>query len=217
MSIKLTNLFKHSKEDSSASSDDAAAEGRAASEQEDGEIDDRPDTLSVHPMVTLTKIDPKDIPEVSNKYLMRGADRKAASPDKAGEGDDDRDDDRRGRGRNRSGAKEKPTLVQGEILYFSVNNSIHQFQVWLVEKTCVDVAQRSCGKRTRSFRKQFELISIGKQNSSLLNSCIFFSVIELRRDRARAPKARRRRIGSKRRSAPSSCPNWRYTIYRVFL
>lgn len=38
------------------------------SEQEDGEIDE----TEGHPMVTLTKIDPKDIPEVSNKYLMRG-------------------------------------------------------------------------------------------------------------------------------------------------
>lgn len=37
-------------------------------EHEEGEIDDE----DVHPMVKITKIDPKDIPEVSNKFLMRG-------------------------------------------------------------------------------------------------------------------------------------------------
>lgn len=40
----------------------------ANEEQEEGEIDDE----DVHPMVKITKIDPKDIPEVSNKFLMRG-------------------------------------------------------------------------------------------------------------------------------------------------
>lgn len=40
---------------------------RNNSEHEEGEIED----YETHPMVTITKIDPNDIPEVSNKFLMR--------------------------------------------------------------------------------------------------------------------------------------------------
>lgn len=54
-------------------------ENSSDSEAEEGEIDQ--DTPS-HPMVQLSKIDPKDIPEVSNKYLMRGS-RKSSERDDA--------------------------------------------------------------------------------------------------------------------------------------
>lgn len=59
------------------------------SEQEEGEIDEEDLT---HPMVTLTKIDPKDIPEVSNKFLMRGA-----NPNNGDRDDDVSDADREGK------------------------------------------------------------------------------------------------------------------------
>lgn len=80
------------------------------SEQEDGEIDDPSEQSTGTPMVTLTKIDPKDIPGVSNNFLMRGADRKPTGDKNGGKGSDvDDDNDQRGRARNRSDAKEKPT------------------------------------------------------------------------------------------------------------
>ena len=37
---------------------------------EEGEVAD--DVEDYHPMNTITKIDPEEIPEVSNKFLMRG-------------------------------------------------------------------------------------------------------------------------------------------------
>lgn len=72
-------------------------------------------------MVTLTKIDPKDIPEVSNKYLMRGADRKAADQNGKGSEDDGDGNDQRGRARNRSDAKEKSAydkILRNKIFSF---------------------------------------------------------------------------------------------------
>lgn len=66
----------------------SANEEKSESEQEEGEIDDG----DVHPLVTLTKIDPKDIPEVSNKFLMRGIDR-AHADDDSGAKEETRDKD----------------------------------------------------------------------------------------------------------------------------
>ncbi|XP_038114600.1 LOW QUALITY PROTEIN: peptidyl-prolyl cis-trans isomerase G [Culex quinquefasciatus] len=57
---------------------------------EEGELDDDGEQ---HPMTTVTKIDPSEIPEVSNKFLMRGDGRKRE------DGDDEGDD--RGRKRER--------------------------------------------------------------------------------------------------------------------
>lgn len=63
-------FFFHSKGSADEGVDDPSA-GAAVSDHEDGEIDERLEKMT-HPMVTLTQIDPKDIPEVSNKFLMRG-------------------------------------------------------------------------------------------------------------------------------------------------
>lgn len=50
----------------------------------------------MHPMATVTKIDPDEIPEVSNKYLMR-SDSNTAKPAGDGEEDDGRRRDNRPR------------------------------------------------------------------------------------------------------------------------
>ncbi|XP_058060103.1 peptidyl-prolyl cis-trans isomerase G isoform X1 [Anopheles bellator] len=55
---------------------------------EEGELED-----DVHPMATVTKINPDEIPEVSNKYLMRGDGRRPTGEDY---GDRKRDGDQRG-------------------------------------------------------------------------------------------------------------------------
>lgn len=52
---------------------------------EEGELDDDGEQ---HPMTTVTKIDPNEIPEVSNKFLMRGEGRKR--DERAGSSDEDR-------------------------------------------------------------------------------------------------------------------------------
>uniref|UniRef100_A0A182JPW9 peptidylprolyl isomerase n=1 Tax=Anopheles christyi TaxID=43041 RepID=A0A182JPW9_9DIPT len=58
---------------------------------EEGEVEDE-----LHPMATVTKIDPDEIPEVSNKYLMR-SDSSTAKPAGDGEEDDNRKRDNRPR------------------------------------------------------------------------------------------------------------------------
>uniref|UniRef100_A0A8W7PVE3 PPIase cyclophilin-type domain-containing protein n=1 Tax=Anopheles coluzzii TaxID=1518534 RepID=A0A8W7PVE3_ANOCL len=58
---------------------------------EEGEVEDE-----MHPMATVTKIDPDEIPEVSNKYLMR-SDSNTAKPAGDGEEDDGRRRDNRPR------------------------------------------------------------------------------------------------------------------------
>lgn len=60
-------------------------------------------------MVTLTKIDPKDIPEVSNKFLMRGTKKEATETDADNEDDQKRDrkDRRRDRSRENKDARNK--------------------------------------------------------------------------------------------------------------
>lgn len=67
------------------SSDENKSE-ESEKDQEEGEIDDGE---TMHPMVSITKIDPKDIPEVSNKYLMRG-ERKANDDTQKKESKDDK-------------------------------------------------------------------------------------------------------------------------------
>lgn len=59
-------------------------------EEEEGEIEE--ESESNHPLVTVTKLDPSEIPEVTNKFLMRsdGSDRKRRS----------RSTDRKGRDRS---------------------------------------------------------------------------------------------------------------------
>lgn len=69
---------------------------------EEGELKEE---AEVHPLTTVTKIDPNEIPEVSNKYLMRGDGRKHRNDDKS---DEDEDDDRdRGRRRERDMSREQ--------------------------------------------------------------------------------------------------------------
>ncbi|XP_037026379.1 peptidyl-prolyl cis-trans isomerase G [Bradysia coprophila] len=88
-------------------------------EHEEGEIDDE----DVHPMVKITKIDPKDIPEVSNKFLMRGngSGTEATKDEKEGNVKDkekdkdkdrrkDKDKDRRDSGRNFGWSKRRVPL-----------------------------------------------------------------------------------------------------------
>uniref|UniRef100_T1GA25 Uncharacterized protein n=1 Tax=Megaselia scalaris TaxID=36166 RepID=T1GA25_MEGSC len=63
----------------------------AKSEEEEGEIEEE-EQESNHPLVSVTKVDPTEIPEVSNKFLMRndGSDRRRRS----------RSTDRKGRDRS---------------------------------------------------------------------------------------------------------------------
>lgn len=63
-------------------------ENESESEAEEGEIET---SASNHPMVSLSKIDPKDIPEVSNRYLMR-AERRSSGNEEATEERSDRED-----------------------------------------------------------------------------------------------------------------------------
>lgn len=74
-------------------------------EHEEGEIDDE----DVHPMVKLTKIDPKDIPEVSNKFLMRGngSGTETAKDEKEGTGKDKEKDKEKDRRKDKDKDKEK--------------------------------------------------------------------------------------------------------------
>lgn len=78
-----------------------------ADDHEEGEIDDG----DAHPMVTITKIDPKDIPEVSNKFLTRvkteKSDDETQKDDekKFAAGDKRRDRDRGGGGDRRDSRK----------------------------------------------------------------------------------------------------------------
>ncbi|XP_055618481.1 peptidyl-prolyl cis-trans isomerase G [Toxorhynchites rutilus septentrionalis] len=70
---------------------------------EEGELKDDGE---IHPMTTVTKIDPSEIPEVSNKYLMRGDGRKGHDDRRTDEEDDERD-----RGRKRG--KDRPHEQRG--------------------------------------------------------------------------------------------------------
>uniref|UniRef100_A0A182P6L9 peptidylprolyl isomerase n=1 Tax=Anopheles epiroticus TaxID=199890 RepID=A0A182P6L9_9DIPT len=66
------------------------AEANASGEE--GEVED-----DIHPMATVTKIDPDEIPEVSNKYLMRSD----SSAKLAADGDGEEDDGRKRENRSR--------------------------------------------------------------------------------------------------------------------
>lgn len=91
---------------------------RAVSEPEDGELDearnaDADAELEGHSMVTLTTIDPNDIPEVSNKFLLRGVSRKAdTAADNGGSraADADADDRKRGGGGGGGGREDQNTF-----------------------------------------------------------------------------------------------------------
>jgi len=72
-------------------------------EEEEGEINED----EVHPLVQITKIDPDDIPEVSNKFLMRQNRNSASRNDKSKERDDKSTDKRKDRDRRDSGNKNK--------------------------------------------------------------------------------------------------------------
>lgn len=80
----------------------------AADEQEEGEIEDG----EIHPMVTVTKIDPKDIPEVSNQFLMR-ANKKAVISDQS---DDVDKHEREKKRRDRDGDNKRK---YGFVIFFS--------------------------------------------------------------------------------------------------
>lgn len=84
---------------------DERLEADANEEHEEGEIDDE----DVHPMVKITKIDPKDIPEVSNKFLMRGGSgNETAKDDKEGNvKDKDKERDRRRDNKDRDKDKDR--------------------------------------------------------------------------------------------------------------
>lgn len=108
---------KKSKSSSSDDSDDEASKKRKKDKKkkkdvkiktekendnlEEGELDDSGEQ---HPMTTVTKIDPNEIPEVSNKFLMRGDGRKR---DEMAAGDDSDEGDDRGRKRERDRFREQ--------------------------------------------------------------------------------------------------------------
>lgn len=79
------------------------------SEQEEGEIAEED---QVHPMVTLTKIDPKDIPEVSNKFLMRGVNPNNGDRDNDGS-DADRDGKEKDGKKDRDGRRKDRDVKDG--------------------------------------------------------------------------------------------------------
>lgn len=83
------------------------------SEQEEGEIDEED---LAHPMVTLTKIDPKDIPEVSNKFLMRGANPNNGDRDDVGS-DADRDGKEKDGKKDRDGRRKDRDVKEGRNKY----------------------------------------------------------------------------------------------------
>lgn len=64
-------------------------------------------------MVTLTKIDIKDIPEVSNTFLMRGSDRPRVNDDTPAKGEKEghREKDGRRKERDRDGKDTKNRLI----------------------------------------------------------------------------------------------------------
>ncbi|XP_029713719.1 peptidyl-prolyl cis-trans isomerase G [Aedes albopictus] len=109
---------KKKKKSKSSSSDDSEAETskkrkkekkkkkekKSKSEKEDKngsilEEGELKDDGEVHPMTTVTKIDPNEIPEVSNKFLMRGDGRRRQV--ERNSDDEEEEDDDRGRGRRR--------------------------------------------------------------------------------------------------------------------
>lgn len=63
---------------------------RVESAEEEKEVVE--EVIPHHPMVTITKIDPDEIPDVSNKFLMRDDARKSSDRDR-----DRRDKDGKGR------------------------------------------------------------------------------------------------------------------------
>ncbi|XP_058813867.1 peptidyl-prolyl cis-trans isomerase G [Topomyia yanbarensis] len=88
---------------------------------EEGELKDDGDA---HPMIVKTKIDPSEIPEVSNKYLMRGGGNKRRY-DRDSEEDEEEDDSRsrrreRDRGREQRGfgwsKKRVPVSKSGRVI-----------------------------------------------------------------------------------------------------
>lgn len=64
--------------------DEAAQRGGSSDEAEDGELSDR----DRHPMVQVTKIDPTEIPDVKNSFLMRTTRPKERNPDESENSDD---------------------------------------------------------------------------------------------------------------------------------
>lgn len=64
------------------------------SEEEEGEIEEEEAEEPSHPLVTVTKVDLNEIPEVTNKFLMRsdGSDRKRRSRSVERRGRDRSDD-----------------------------------------------------------------------------------------------------------------------------
>ena len=72
-------------------------------EEEEGEINED----EMHPLVQITKINPDDIPEVSNKFLMRQNRNSASRNDNGKERDDKNVDKRKDRDRRDSGNKNK--------------------------------------------------------------------------------------------------------------
>lgn len=99
MAAKLTYTWLNFRKKSSAE------ENNSASEVEEGEIDTEP---IGHPMVSLSNIDPKDIPEVSNKFLMRDS-RKSDDKEEASKDKDEKEDvgGRKREGRRRDEDKDR--------------------------------------------------------------------------------------------------------------
>lgn len=72
------------------------------SDAESGEASDQDQGGIPHPLVTVTKIDPDEIPDVpSNRFLYRG-DRKKEEEDKSARKKDSNDEDERARERRRA-------------------------------------------------------------------------------------------------------------------
>lgn len=104
-------LFKYLTLRSSNSKD--SADEAPHSEQEEGEIAEED---VAHPMVQLTKIDPKDIPDVSNKFLMRGANPKNGDRDDDGS-DADKDGKEKDGKKDRDGRRKDRDVKEGRNKY----------------------------------------------------------------------------------------------------
>lgn len=173
-------------------------------EHEEGEIDDE----DVHPMVKITKIDPKDIPEVSNKFLMRGngSGTEAAKDEKEGnvkDKDKDKDRDRRkdkDKDRRDSGRKYgKPTTDDKDErsnFFFFISSSFG----WSKRRVPLSRSGRAI-KGRGVFVSRFFASSMNPPVKSIIcRDIALHHVQEVVR------VVLRRRIGNKHKNEPSSYP-----------
>lgn len=98
---------------------ESSDENNSESDAEEGEIEAG---TSTHPMVSLSKIDPKDIPEVSNKFLMR-AGRRSQDNEEAPKERTDRDDSD-GRRRDRRRDDDRRDNKKYVELIYSVSDDV---------------------------------------------------------------------------------------------